>query len=46
MGPLFRKGAEGEWAKGNTVIIVLFDAAETILIGLITQSDAAVPVGY
>lgn len=51
MGPLFRQGAERERQKewvgeGNTVIIALFDDAETMLICFITKSDEAVPVGY
>lgn len=40
------RGAEAEWARGNTVIILLFDDAETMLICFISQSDAAVPVKY
>lgn len=33
MGPLFRQGAAGERVKGNKVIMIAFDDAETMLIG-------------
>lgn len=40
------RGLESKWARGNTVIIQVFDDAETMLICFIAKSDGAEPDVY